>query len=296
MPHSSGGGSHSGGSHGGSHRGGSGGIRYSRTPFSRSRRFRYRDRRGNTHYIYASDKPKPQSIIGFIFSMITLLPFLAFGVLIFVAAGWEFMPKDPLKKEYICTGVHMIDNINVIDNYAALEKSLEEFEDVTGICPCIVTVHDSDWKDSRTLERYAYNYYVDTWEDEQHFLIVYSEPEKPDSDGFLDWSWEGMQGDDTDPILTEKGFSHFQNDLMNGLYSDDISVGDSFRTSFDNSLDYIMQPPYKDGLETILAIIVGGTLWFFVFIFSAVSMIKGFIMSRREYSEVTEEYQGPDVK
>ena len=62
------------------------------------------------------------------------------------------------------------------------------------------------------LEEYAYSAYVNRFQDEKHWLIVYEElgdvsslPEDmyryPSSDE-PEWQFWGMQGDDTDPILT----------------------------------------------------------------------------------------------
>ena len=67
---------------------------------------------------------------------------------------------------------------DVIDNEADLEDVLEEFNDMTGICPVIYTVYTEEY-DRRyaDLESYAYDYYVDNWSDEQHYLIVYAIPE-----------------------------------------------------------------------------------------------------------------------
>lgn len=38
------------------------------------------------------------------------------------------------------------------------------------------------------------------------------EPEHPDKE-FNDWSWEGMQGNDTDPVLTQRITSAFNEEF-----------------------------------------------------------------------------------
>ena len=53
----------------------------------------------------------------------------------------------------------------------------------------------------KDLEKYAYDLYVNTYDDEYHWVIIYSEPKNADPN-FNDWYFEGMQGDFTDPILS----------------------------------------------------------------------------------------------
>lgn len=67
------------------------------------------------------------------------------------------------------------DNCGVIDNERALRESFSRFYQRTGITPSIITVHDEDWKDHySSLENYAYEKYVKTFNDESHWLFLYS--------------------------------------------------------------------------------------------------------------------------
>lgn len=113
------------------------------------------------------------------------------------------------------------DQINVIDNEDELRNTLIEFRDKTGIIPAVITVDISDWKnEGYDMEQYAYNTYVYNWSDESHWLILYSEG--PESDGtFGTWEWEGMQGDDTDKVLT----SSIADDFTEGLHNMFIARG-----------------------------------------------------------------------
>ena len=43
--------------------------------------------------------------------------------------------------------VYIVDNIGVIDNEDSLNEVMQEFEDLTGIYPCVMTVYDSDWNE-----------------------------------------------------------------------------------------------------------------------------------------------------
>ena len=206
MPHSGGGGSHGGGGHGGSHGGGSS-VRTSHHYFHGARRYRRRYRDGREEYFYSNGDPRKNGLSGLI---MFILFGGVFGAIMFVSIMSD-MPRR-LTEEYNWPETRVIDNIDVIseEDEAELEDVLEEYNDVTGICPIIYTMNDEDYEDYYVdLESFAYQKYVNDWEDEQHFLIVYTIPEAQTEDfrsGTLrvpDYSWEIMQGDDTDPLFTE---------------------------------------------------------------------------------------------
>ncbi len=282
MPHHSGGGSHSGGSHGsssGGHHGGSSGPVISRKPFTNSRRFRYYDRRGIEHYVYSTQMPKKMSTITLIITLIMFSPFLLVGIISFST----LMPVKPLTPVYEVPDVHIEDHIGTIDNNSSLEKTLKDFEELTGISPYIITVYDSEWQDNFVdLIDYSYDLYVNHFDDEQHFLIVYSEPENADELSFVDWRWEAMQGDETDSIITEENFARFQDDLQEGLTKNNISTGDAMENAFINSLDYMM----KIDKNALAANLFFPIVWNSIVLVFIISYIKNFIVSRRVYEEV----------
>lgn len=299
MPHGSGGGSHSGGSHhsshhsshSGGHGGSSRGPRMSRRPFPNARRFRYYDNRGMAHYIYSDTTPRPQSPASVIVSIIFLIPFLVVGIFLFSSIFREFTPPKPLTQNYVFNGVYIEDNAHVLDDnilsddMTQLNASLSAFKEKTGIAPYIITVYDSDWKGNyKSLESYAYSLYVNRFSDERHFVIVYSEPENAAELEFVDWSWEGMQGDDTDDIITESHFSIFQSDLQRYLTMDDVSVTEAFTRTFSHSLTYMMSssPDY----DLIFGMGFFALLWNAFILFFIILTIRSYINSRRNYEEV----------
>ena len=290
MPHSSGGGSHGGGTHGGSH-GGSSGNHISHHYFPGSRRYR-RHRPGYPdEYIYASAKPQKTSPL--ILVILALVGgFITYGT--FTAAKDEVPLK--LKPVYDTPDTHIEDSIGVIDNEDDLEDALADFEDVTGICPVVYTVYDEDWQgEYYDLESYAFSTYVDNYDDEQHFVVVYSIPEEQ-LDPFIagdlvvpDFSWEAVQGDETDPILTEGMFRHFSkvfhNSLENGVHPGS-ALADAFETITRNADETL-------GLKSPMAVIsmvlkclpLIGVIAFFAFAFFLV--IRQFIRDKDvEYEEV----------
>ncbi|MDE6742467.1 MAG: hypothetical protein K2J95_01150 [Lachnospiraceae bacterium] len=290
MAHRSGGGSHSGGHHsGGGHhssggRGGSNGPHYSNRPFRNSRRFRYYDRHGRERYLYGSEMPKKMGIFSLIVSILPLIPFILVGIFTLVYPLSSLRPPKPLSPVYEPTDVHIMDTIGVIDDKESLEKVLQEFEDTTGISPYIKTVYYDEWIwHYDEFWDYAYSEYLNTFDDEQHFLIVYTEPENAEELDFVDWFWEGIQGDDTDPILTESKVDRFGEDLQDNFLRNNISVGKAFEYTFEESLTYMMG---RNDNDDALSILFFGVVWnAFVLIF-VVGVINSFIISRRDYQEV----------
>ena len=235
MPHSSGGGSHGGGSHhssshSSSHRSSSGGgssrIRTSRTYFPGARRFVYY-RNGVPNYVYSdTDLSKGPSKLRFLM-LIFYVPFvLAAFLMIFTSFG----VPEKLKVDYN-SQIVIQDDANVLGDTTKLGDALEDFFNTTGISPAVITVYNSDWEDNYTdLEKYAYELYVNRFYDEKHWLIVYSQPKDPD-DEFNNWYWEGMQGDDTDSIITSSVAYDFTNDLHKRLLVEGTKVNDAISNS-----------------------------------------------------------------
>lgn len=246
MPHSSGGGSHSGGSHGGSHRSShrgssSGGQRSSgytsSSYFPGARRFVYYQH-NRPNYVYADYDITEKTIGSRYLLLIFYIPF--YVALIFMMVGAYHSPKKlALPANY---GIYIEDNLHLIDQKEALQAALKQFQDETGITPAVITVEKEAWdKNYVALENYAYDRYVNLFPDEKHWLIVYSEP-KDASGLFNDWSWEGMQGDDTDPVLTSKMADKFTTDLQRYLTARSrYSVSTALINSFSDLQSVIMK-------------------------------------------------------
>ncbi len=279
MPHSSGGGSHSGGSHSSSHSshhsrssggGSSGGSLSSRRssgqPFPGSKRYLYY-RDNKPYFIYTNyDIRKPDMtprITAFIVFFAFLLPFLLSGVFCMFTAftvPQRIENRDNKNPKFIVE-----DNIDVIEDKRELKKSMEEFYDITGIIPAVITVSNEDWNEDYTsLENYAYDLYVNRFDDESHWLIVYSESIK--DNGFNDWYWEGMQGDDTDPVLTERRADAFTVALQEKLlqrnkYSVDAAIGLTLKEHGPKMMKLTVNTPmFVMGIFIVL--IMGGVSWY----------------------------------
>ena len=246
MPHSSGGGSHGGGFHGGSgfHGSGTRGVNsntraYSHTYFPGAMRYVYYDRRHLPQVIYANRNPaswKPIPKVAYI--AVAALWILISVVLILVGNR----APHKLSANYD-TAIRITDGAGVFSDAeeAGLRTSLEAFREATGITPAVETVRHGDWQGHYiNLETYAYQLYVTQFRDEKHWLIVYSVPAAFE-DRFEDWRWEGMQGDDTDGIITESVADRFGSTLQKQLTARDrYTPGQAIALAFDSLTPDIM--------------------------------------------------------
>lgn len=241
-----GGGSHGGGSHGGSHHsshshGGSGrSSRHVRsTYFPDARRYVYYDHHRPV-YVYADyDITEKRSPLRFLM-LLFYLPFILFTFSMF-AEAYHHPHKLPQNYDY---KIVVEDKANVLGNTAELRNSLVAFYNRTGISPAVITVENSDWQGNYSdLENYAYDLYVNHFADESHWLIVYSTPDGySSSDGFEDWYWEGMQGNDTDDVLTESVTNSFNDELQKNLTARTrYTVSSAISTSFDDLTPTVMK-------------------------------------------------------
>ena len=239
---------------------------------------------GRERFVYSEQMPQPVSVGTLIFELVFFSFFVLAGVFLIYVAVQSYAP--PKKLSAVCSGYHIKDNIGVIDNQARLEEALAEFEDKTGICPCIVTVNHEDWQEVyNNIEDAAFNEYVTRWDDEQHFLIFYSAAKGSPK---TNWAWYDMSGDDTDEIITNSHFKTFQNDLQRYLSAENASVSDAFEAAFRRSLDYMMKP---SGNEDSAIIVFMAIFWNGVTFFAIFNLISNFVKSRRKYVEVPDYYK-----
>ena len=148
------------------------------------------------------------------------------------------------------------DRLGVIDDEGSLLSALEAFRDETGITPCIITTTNDRWeKHYDDLASFAFDVYVNTFEDERHWLLMYSQPEDPDPE-FDDWYWEGVQGDDTVYILTEDSADEFGMTLQKYLTRQKYTVGEAFTKAFDETTPDIMSHAAVDSSAVLGGIIL----------------------------------------
>lgn len=263
MPHSSGGGSHGGGFHSGSGFHGSSGSHSSggrSGPTTSSHYFPGAYRYVYYHhsrpvYFYGTGAVKKgnwKSVC--LTNAVFVLIWLLFGMSIFTDS---FSAPSKLPMDYEDTRILIGDDASVLSEEEADEifHVFLEFQEETGITPAFRTINNEDWeKNYSSLENYAYDLYVNTFEDESHWLLVYSQPENPE-DGFTDWHWEGMQGDDTDDILTQNVADTQGQAFQKYLTKEPYSVGVAVEKSFQEILPGLMKSKGVDAGDAILFVV-----------------------------------------
>ena len=285
MPHSGGGGSHGGGSHGGSHGGGSS-SRTSHTYFPGARRYRrhYNDGRPD-EYFYTNGRPQKTGL----FSIICMLMFGGIFTSVMFVGLRSSVPKA-LNERYDRPDTRIVDNIGIIDNGDEIEEVLEEINDNTGICPILYTMYTEDYEgDYVDLESFAYNQYIDSWSDEQHYLVVYAVPEDQ-AVAYMtgeidvpDFRFEVMMGDETDPIITEA----IENAFVDEVYSDlerGKTPGETFLKAFGKLSDRT-EAHLSDKKQNLRYLVPIGVMML-VFVLPVIAMIKSYI--RDKHTEIEE--------
>lgn len=309
MPHSSGGGSHSGGSHSGgggsSHHSSSGGGSSSSSTFSNTRlstkpyRFcttycYYKDKK--PVYVYSTSDAKTSKPSGFeIFQRI--LCFVLVAPMFFVLAFWMFMEgintKDKLKGSYD-KEIIIEDNAGVIDDEDELYDVLEDFYKKTGIVPGVLTINNEEWiNDNKDFPKVALKKYTSIYDDEAHWLIVYSEPKNPDPE-FNDWYWEGIQGDRTDKIVTRKVADTFTEEVHKLLLKNSVSVDEAIAGGFKKITPGIMKAEVKWGAVFFAILVLGFLVWLAVYLFDIhpirkAILKKSFKVPVNDYKNIKEE-------
>ena len=253
MPHSSGGGSSGGGFHSGSSYSGSSTPRhrYSRTPFAGAICYVYYTPFSHSPRLLYTDAT-PGSSKGSIASTIFLS--------IFMIAPWPFLiwsgfhNPEKLSTNYD-TSIVLSDTKDLLTNAQeeAVKEKFEDFFTLSGITPALLVVDDADWSNFATLEDYAYRRYISLFSDEKHWLIVFS----TFGSNSARWSFEGMQGNDTDNILTKKVTDTFNKTLYESLGDSVYNLGPSINSAFDSILPGLMDKTFY--IETPL--IIFGAFW-----------------------------------
>ncbi len=269
MPHSSGGGSHSGGSHsshssshssgGGSHSGGRSSLpTYSNKPFAGSHRFVYYKNRQPYYYYSKNTRPESVSVMGRVITIMFLSIFLLFSIPFWMMSVSVSVPISQPSDNVI----YIQDNLDVIDNESSLKRNLERFRDETGVVPAVIT-DDNSWQDYySSLETYAYDLYVNQFDDEKHWLIVYT---SDSSTEFDDWYFEGMIGDDTSGAVSSRGEDIMTGNMQKYLTArSKYDVGQAISSAFDDTLTEIQKPHVEWMAIAILAVFCGFPLYFII--------------------------------
>lgn len=229
MPHSSGGGSGGSGSSGGS--GGSGSRRFGSDYYRGSHRYVYYNNLTRNLAYYFSDREYTKKDAesrkrGQWFSAVV---FIFFGLISLIT--YALSRNDKITTDYD-TAIVIQDDAQVLsgDDQSGLERSFAGFLEKTGITPAFLSVDYKDWSDRYpSLEQYAYEAYLDRFEDEKHWLVVYSPDRESDC-----WYWHGMIGDDCGRVISSSLEQEFTKAVQSELEdSSSDTVAGAISSAFD---------------------------------------------------------------
>ena len=273
MAHSSGGGSYGGGCHGGYRGGGnaSGSNVYiiRANMYKGAKRYSYVDKKGVKKYFYCQGNLDNYSTADLKLSFVVCIIFIL-AMLFYPDMKPNFFRAQKLSNP--CSEIVIEDRLNVIEDSQQLLEELTVFYEKTGVTPGVVTVAESDWSEQyNNLEDYAMDQYYALYEDEVHWLIVYSasldEEGKPRS---IFWSFEGIIGDDTGDSISLPLCERLTRKIYNNLrYKENPgeAIGDGFQNLLKHrwpgiTLGTFVPQSINDMMVFVTAIMVFGPLLF----------------------------------
>ena len=214
MPHLAGGGSHGGGFRSTGFVGsGITGKRLKGSDFAKSqwfagsRLYLKHNSDGSDEYVYANSMPVKAKLA----PIIVMLVIYSFLFPLMGRSVYELAPNKIIPVYSDVPAVY--DEINAIKNKDELTDAITEYQKATGICPVIYTVYKDDY--TRTMKQVAYDKYVGTFTDEQHFVIIYAvskEDQAKLNNGEIKvpgFTWEAVQGNETDILMSPAIFKDF---------------------------------------------------------------------------------------
>lgn len=223
MPHSGGGGSHSGGSsfssHSSSGGGHSSGPSYSRgqsKPYPGSHRYVYYYNNA-PHYYYSDRVLKTIDFKWWCWGLIGVGLFWFMLVFCLTYAFFVKVESGPLYLGSVNKDILIYDNSDLMSDSEEeyLRNYLEDFRDDTGVIFSVVTYPDHNI--GRDIEVESYNEYCSMFYDEKHWLIYYVGYDQSRDD---DWEWNLMCGDDCGVILNTSQERKFVNEFHANLLRD----------------------------------------------------------------------------
>ncbi len=226
MPVSRGGGFSGGGSHGsfssnGTHS--STPTHISRRPYPGATMYVFINRHGQRSQFYSAVPPKRKKLSEIIVLMSIIL-LVAIGLCAMLI--YSSYPRKMGKGYCDATGVYFDDLAGIVKDEKKFNEAMRSFYDKTGVEPYLLTTVESKFPSSvygklgkDTLEEYAYDQYLDRFDDEGHYMICYVVA----NDGTE--MWLEMAGTDTTSLLDDTVFESLQENMSTKLYnSEDKSL------------------------------------------------------------------------
>lgn len=262
MPHSSGGGSSGGGFHSSSSssHSSSSSSRISSRPFVGATTYVYYSKGHEPRLMYTNGQPLGSLKSGVISLAIT--SFILLTVLIIFAFSGFHNPRKVSTNYNTSIVIHDNNGVLSTDEFSSITETFNDFLDKTGISPSLLTVNEDYVSNPDDLEDYAYDEYLKYFSDEKHWLLVYYSSKNTQKDN---WVFEGMQGNDTDNVLTEDVTYRFDRVMYASLHEEDTNLYEALTRSFNEITPTIMDKSYHlDGMQIFIGLFVGAIFTFFI--------------------------------
>ena len=252
MPHSSGGGSSHGGSHGSS-RSSKSDMRYGNRYYRGANRYVYY-RNGAPEYYY-SEKPLTlhEARIQKIKAIFTNIIMALVGVYFAISQIFTFPHKLEMDYE---ADIIINDSAQLLSTSEEREMAdtFRAFQDKTGVTPAFYTIVDNKLAGpGGDIHDYSYRLYVNTFDDEKHWLVVYCV-----DDGKESWAWEGMIGDDCGSMITTDLENEFTKLMQKNLESEPRDLSAAVIKTFDTISGKAGKLPLKNLVFLAFFFIAGG--------------------------------------
>ena len=171
---------------------------------------------------------------------------IAVGIVAIAITGLVCLACRPKAAEKLYSGVLapvVSDEAGIIGNDESLKTTLDEYLDLTGVCPAVYTVYEEEWKsDYDDLQAYTLHKYADNFTDMQHFVIVCSIPE---NEAKLIGQGESVEahyevfainGVSTNAFISDSDLNRFRN-----LLSEDLRNGSEPSVALEGAFRYAIK-------------------------------------------------------
>jgi hypothetical protein len=193
---------------------------------------------------------------------LAITSFILLTVLIFLGYSGFHNPRKVSTNYNTSIVIHDNNGVLSTEEFSSITETFNDFLDKTGISPSLLTVNEDYVSNPNDLEDYAYDEYLKYFSDEKHWLIVYYSSKNTQKDN---WTFEGMQGNDTDNILTEEVTNKFSRVMYASLHEEDTNLYEALTRSFNEITPTIMDKSYHlDTMQIFTSLFVGGILAFFI--------------------------------
>ena len=265
MPHSAGGGSHGGGFRSGGFSGSfitgrkvRGSYLARSQWFAGSRLYLKHNSSGSDEYVYANSMPVKAKLA----PIIVMLVIYSFLFPLMGRSVYELAPHKIIPVYSDAPAVY--DEINAIKNEEELKSAITEYQKATGICPVIYTVYKDDY--TRTMREVAYDKYVGTFTDEQHFVIIYAvskEDQAKLNNGEIKvpgFTWEAVQGNETDILMSPAIFKDFASMAHSNLELG-VDPGTAFANAFRTAAESADSARFSGAIKVYAPILVAAAFF-----------------------------------